>query len=134
MEEQLAPDRRFSDQERATESVHDDLPIIAFETRDELRQWLHREYRRSSGVWVRLARSGAALSGISFHDLLEEGLCFGWSESTRHRGDEQSFLQKFTPRRTRGTTSERNKRLFVELQAKGLMTPAGEAAMGNSSR
>ena len=123
-----------SDRELGTTGTHDGLPVVAFETREELRDWLHREHAHSSGIWVQLARSGTALRSISFHDLLEEGLCFGWSESTRHRGDEQTFLQKFTPRRTRGTKSERNRRLMEALQARGLMTAAGEAAMGSASQ
>lgn len=134
MEVQFAPRNGFSGQELAPTVIHDALPVVVFETREELRTWLHREHDRSSGVWVRLARSGTALRSLSFRDLLEEGLCFGWSESTRHRGDTQTYLQKFTPRRTRGTTSERNRRLFEALQAHGLMTSAGEAAMGNPRR
>jgi uncharacterized protein YdeI (YjbR/CyaY-like superfamily) len=134
MEERFDQDTIFSDQVSSAAIVHDGLPVIAFETREALRGWLQREHARSSGIWVQLARSGAPLCSISFHDLLEEGLCFGWSESTRHRGDTQTFLQKFTPRRTRGTKSERNKRLFEMLQAQGLMKSAGEVAMGNVRR
>jgi len=134
MEEQFEHDSAGSHQELATASMHDALTVVAFETRAELRDWLEREHARSSGIWVRLARSGAAQRSISFHDLLEEGLCFGWSESTRHRGDTETFLQKFTPRRTPGTTSERNKRLFEALRSRGLMTSAGETAMGNTHR
>jgi len=128
----FAEDNSSSDQESSTAIIHEALPVVAFATRAELRDWLHLEYARSSGIWVRLARSGTALRSISFHDLLEEGLCFGWSESTRHGGDAQTYLQKFTPRRTRGTKSERNRLLFDALHAQGLMTAAGEAAMGNA--
>jgi uncharacterized protein YdeI (YjbR/CyaY-like superfamily) len=67
---------------------------------------------------------------VSFTDLLEEGLCFGWSESTRHVGDDASYLQRFTPRRGRGTASERNRRLVHRLSAAGLMTSAGYRALG----
>jgi uncharacterized protein YdeI (YjbR/CyaY-like superfamily) len=133
MEERFAQDKGFSDQILAA-TVHDGLPVLAFETRKVLCGWLQREHARSSGIWVQLARSGGGPRSISFHDLLEEGLCFGWSESTRHRGDRQTFLQKFTPRRTRGTKSERNTRLFEVLQAQGLMTVAGEVAMRNAPR
>lgn len=134
MKEHLALTDDFSDQELGTGITQDGVPVVAFETRQELRNWLHLEHARSSGIWVQLARSGTKLRSISFQGLLEEGLCFGWSESTRHRGDRQTFLQKFTPRRTLGTTSERNRRLIQELQARGLMTTAGEAAMGGTSR
>ncbi len=108
---------------------HEGLPVVTFGSRAELRAWLEAEHARSAGVWVRLAKSGCGVDSVSFLDVLEEGLCFGWSESTRHAGDRVTYLQKFTPRRTRGTTSERNRRLVEELRSQGLMTPAGEAAM-----
>lgn len=107
----------------------DGLMVQSFATRQELRSWLEREHSHSSGVWVRVAKAGSGIPSVTFHDLLEEGLCFGWSESTRRAGDDTSYLQRFTPRRTRGTTSERNRRLVVELRTRGLMTPAGEAAL-----
>ena len=109
--------------------AHEGLPVMSFGSRPELRDWLQKEHARSPGVWVRLARVGSGVASVGFRDLLEEGLCFGWSESTRHRGDGHTYLQKFTPRRTRGTTSERNLRLLDALRADGLMSPAGEAAV-----
>ncbi|MEI2777306.1 MAG: hypothetical protein V9G19_15295 [Tetrasphaera sp.] len=105
------------------------MPILAFATRESLREWLIAEHDSSPGVWVRLAKSGTGIPSVDFHDLLEEGLCFGWSESMRRRGDGSSYLQKFTPRRTRGTTSQRNLRLVSTLREQGLMTAAGEAAL-----
>ncbi|MFN8030149.1 MAG: hypothetical protein U0Q10_07385 [Dermatophilaceae bacterium] len=109
--------------------LHDELAIVAFETRESLRQWLIASYDTSPGVWVRIAKARSSIPSVTFHDVLEEGLCFGWSESTRHAGDEFTYLQRFAPRRSRGTTSARNTRLVAELRAAGLMTPAGEAAL-----
>lgn len=108
----------------------DDLPIMTFPDIPELRSWLEEHHATSSGVWVRLAKAGSHQQSVTFLDLLEEGLCFGWSESTRRAGDATCYLQKFTPRRTPGTTSARNKRLAHELQQNGRMTAAGLSALG----
>ncbi len=70
------------------------------------------------------------MASIGFHDLLEAGIAYGWSESTRRAHDSTSYLQKFTPRRTRGTTSERNLAIADRLEAEGRMTPAGRQALG----
>ena len=70
------------------------------------------------------------MASIGFHDLLEAGIAYGWSESTRHPHDSTSYLQKFTPRRTVGTTSERNLAIAERLEAEGRMTPAGRQALG----
>lgn len=111
------------------EGTHEGLSIASFATREALREWLIESHASSPGVWVRLAKAGSGIRSVTFHDLLEEGLCFGWSESARHRGDAVSYLQKFTPRRGRGTTSARNQRLIEALRGAGLMTPAGEAVL-----
>ena len=69
----------------------------------------------SMGVWVRIFKKTSVIPSITFDQLLDEGLCFGWSESSRRSHDEKSYLQKFTPRKTRGTTSERNRNASKRL-------------------
>ena len=108
-----------------------ELPIVAFPDRAALREWLAQNHAHHAGVYVRIPKGGGATDrGVSFQDLLEEGLCFGWSESLRLPGDARSYLQRFTPRRTRGTTSPRNRVLADRLTEQGLMTEAGLAALG----
>lgn len=68
---------------------------------------------------------------ITSHDLLEAGIAFGWSASTRRANDRTSYLQKSSPRRrTTGTTSARNLAIGDRLEAEGRMSPAGRAALG----
>lgn len=105
------------------------LPIQAFKDRAELRRWLERNASTSAGLRVRLYKKGSQTSSISFHDLLEEGLCFGWSESKRQAYDESSYLQFFTPRKTKGTTSTRNRELAERLIREGKMTESGSKAL-----
>jgi uncharacterized protein YdeI (YjbR/CyaY-like superfamily) len=108
----------------------EELEVVAFATVDELWSWLARHGDGHPGVWVRLQRTGSAVPSITFHDLLEAGIAFGWSESTRRAGDATSYLQRFTPRRTRGTGSERNRQISRRLEQEGRMTPAGRRALG----
>jgi uncharacterized protein YdeI (YjbR/CyaY-like superfamily) len=62
--------------------------------------------------------------------VLDEGLCFGWSESTRRKYDNVSYLQKFTPRNSVGTQSARNLARVQLLIEQGKMTPLGLTALG----
>lgn len=105
------------------------LPILTFATLPELRTWLEANHASSSGLFVRLFKRGSGTPSVTFEEVLEEGLCFGWSESMRLPGDAESYLQKFTPRKTRGTTSERNRRYVERLEKEGRMTDAGRAAL-----
>ncbi len=105
-----------------------DPPVLEFADRRELRAWLERHHAESAGILVRIPKGGRP--GLTFEDVLDEGLCFGWSESTRFAGDERCYLQRFGPRRRPGTTSARNIAHARALVADGLMTPAGLAALG----
>jgi uncharacterized protein YdeI (YjbR/CyaY-like superfamily) len=102
-----------------------DLPIIEFKTQAELHAWLINQHATSNGVWVRVFKKSSTIPSVTFEQLLDEGLCFGWSESARRSYDEKSYLQKFTPRKTKGTTSERNRKRIKELIEAGRMNPSG---------
>lgn len=106
-----------------------DLPIVNFKNVAKLRQWLEANHATSNGIFVRIFKKNTGIASVCFEDVLDEGLCFGWSESVRLKGDNISYLQKFTPRRTKGTTSERNKRHAAKLIQEGRMTAAGLAAL-----
>ena len=108
-----------------------DLPIMSFKNVADLRRWLELNHESSAGIFVRIYKKSSSQASVGFEDVLEEGLCFGWSESLRLKGDAVSYLQKFTPRKTKGTTSERNIRYAKRLITEGRMTPAGLKALGN---
>ncbi|HEX3270393.1 MAG TPA: hypothetical protein VHR15_07070 [Ktedonobacterales bacterium] len=107
-----------------------DLPVLAFQDVRELRRWLEANHATSSGILVRIYKRGAGIASVTFEDVLDEGLCFGWSESRRLKGDSASYLQQFTPRKTKGTASERNRQHVERLKQEGRMTAAGLRALG----
>lgn len=109
-----------------------ELEVVQFPTTADLWHWLDQHHATHPGVWVQLQKSGSRLPSISFRDLLEAGIAFGWSESSRRAHDRDSYLQKFTPRRTPGTTSRRNLAIADRLESEGRMTPAGRAALRRS--
>ena len=110
----------------------DDLPILTFESAAALRAWLAAQHDSSAGMWLRIYKKRAGVRSVTFEEVLDEGLCFGWSESARRGYDADSYLQRFTPRKTRGTTSARNLARAKALMEAGKMKPAGLAALGLS--
>lgn len=117
----------------AVDSVHqvtEDLEIRAFTTTEQLWSWLTDHHERHPGLWVRLQKVGSTEPSVTFQDLLEAGIAFGWSESTRRGLDDRSYLQKFTPRRNRGTASPRNREIADRLETEGRMTAEGRRALG----
>lgn len=107
-----------------------ELETRSFTTVGELWSWLELHHLTHAGLWVMLRKADSAVASVSFHDLWEAGIAYGWSESTRRAHDSTSYLQKFTPRRTRGTTSKGNVTIAFRLEAEGRMTPAGRRALG----
>ncbi|AFV89328.1 hypothetical protein PACID_15150 [Acidipropionibacterium acidipropionici ATCC 4875] len=108
---------------------HEGLEVVEFSDVEELRNWLTTAGTAHPGVWVRLRRASSSVPSITFRDLLVEGIAHGWSESTRHGCDDDSYLQKFTPRRSRGTASQRNLGIARELDSQGRLTEEGRRAL-----
>lgn len=107
-----------------------ELTTMEFVSRKELRSWLEANHTSSPGIFVRIFKKHSGMAGVSFEEVLDEGLCFGWSESKRLGFDKISYLQRFTPRRGRGTSSSRNLEHAKILVAQGLMTDAGLKSLG----
>lgn len=107
----------------------DDLPVLYFETREALGAWLEEHAERASGIWLKLARKGAGVSSVSYHEAIELGLACGWIDGQKRALDAEFWLQRFTPRAPRSRWSRINRDKAVELIESGRMTPAGLAAV-----
>ena len=108
----------------------DALPTLEFTDAHALRAWLEKHHKDSGGIWIRIFKKNSGFPSVSFEEVLDEGLCFGWSESMRRSCDKASYLQKFTPRKSRGTKSARNLARAQALVEQGKMRPAGLEALG----
>ncbi len=63
-----------------------------------------------------------------YRGALDEALCYGWIDGLVRRVDEESYAQRFTPRKKDSTWSLVNIRRVKELIANGRMHAAGLAA------
>lgn len=111
----------------------ENLPILEFTSAADLRSWLAENHASSTGIWLRIYKKNSGVTSVAFEQVLDEGLCFGWSESKRRSYDKVSYLQKFTPRKTRGTTSQRNLTRAKALIDQGKMQDTGLKALGLDS-
>ncbi|WP_238165310.1 YdeI/OmpD-associated family protein [Kribbella caucasensis] len=90
--------------------------------------WLSEHHTSSDGIWLVLAKKGVAEpTSLSYDEALEEALCHGWIDGQRKSRDEDTFKQRFTPRRTRSNWSLRNVGIVDRLQREARMRPAGLA-------
>jgi uncharacterized protein YdeI (YjbR/CyaY-like superfamily) len=64
---------------------------------------------------------------MTYAEALDEALCFGWIDGQKDADDATSWLQKFTPRRSKSMWSKRNREHIARLIEEKRMTPAGLA-------
>ena len=106
-----------------------DLPVLAFPDQAALEEWLDAEHATAPGLYVRLAKKGSGVPSVTYAELVESALCFGWIDGRSQRLDETSYLQRITPRRPRSVWSRKNVAAVEALIAAGRMRPAGLAAV-----
>jgi len=105
-----------------------DIPDLLVPDAGAWREWLSRHHAEAAGVWLRLARKGTTTpTSLVYDEALRAALCFGWIDGQVQRHDAGTYRQRFTPRRARSPWSARNVGIVAELEAAGLMTPAGIA-------
>ncbi len=102
-------------------------------TRAEWRNWLETNHLSGkTEVWLRVFQKAAGQPCISYDEMVEEALCFGWIDGAVKMFDAESSVRRITPRRKKGTfLSELNRQRIWKLQKLGLMTPAGIAPIEN---
>jgi len=88
--------------------IKTELPIITFQSQKKWRDWLSKNYTSLNGAWLRLYKKNSGVKSINHNQALDEALCFGWIDGQAKSYDEQSYLQKFTPRRKGSIWSKRN--------------------------
>jgi uncharacterized protein YdeI (YjbR/CyaY-like superfamily) len=104
------------------------MESMAFASAKDFRAWLENNHGRVKELILRLSKTGARDRGLTYREALDEALCFGWIDGVRRRHDEQSFVQRFSPRRAKSFWSQVNLRRYRELLAKGRVAAPGRAA------
>jgi uncharacterized protein YdeI (YjbR/CyaY-like superfamily) len=104
-----------------------DLPVLAFPDQAAFEAWLEAEHATAPGLYVKLAKKGAGVASLTYAELVESVLCFGWIDGRSNGVDEHWYLIRVTPRRARSIWSQKNVRTVAELTAAGRMRPAGLA-------
>ncbi|WP_424937038.1 MULTISPECIES: YdeI/OmpD-associated family protein [Bacteria] len=116
--------------------VLDDGERIAAADAAAWRAWLEDNHAATSGVWL-LSVRGNASTGVGYEDAVRQALCFGWIDGPVRTFDDRTVGQWFSPRRPGSGWAATNKARVAELEAAGLLAPAGvraiEAAKANGT-
>jgi uncharacterized protein YdeI (YjbR/CyaY-like superfamily) len=109
-------------------TVPTDLPVMDFPDQAGLEAWLEKN-ESAPGVYVKLAKKGAGVPSVTYAELVESCLCFGWIDGRSNRLDDRFYLQRITPRRARSIWSQKNVDAVEALTLAGRMRPPGLAAV-----
>jgi uncharacterized protein YdeI (YjbR/CyaY-like superfamily) len=104
-----------------------EYPILFFDSQKLWRQWLEKNYATVPGVWLEFFKKGSGVTSLNYTQALEEALCFGWIDSQTKGKNEKSYLQKFTPRRSKSPWSKINREHIARLIKENRMHAAGFA-------
>ena len=94
---------------------------------DAFRAWLRENDDSATEAWLILAKKGASFTTITYAEAVEVALEHGWIDTKALRRDEETYLQRFTPRAKRSPWSETNQALVTAKTAAGTMAPRGLA-------
>lgn len=98
---------------------------ISFRSWRDLRAWLAENHSRSDGIWLRIYKKDSEVTTVTYAEALDQALCYGWIDGQKKPYDRQSWLQRFTPRRSKSSWSKKNTEHAQRLIASGEMAPTG---------
>ena len=100
--------------------------IQYFKTQADLRKWFQKNYLKEKEVYIAYYKKATGKQTIVWSQAVDEALCFGWIDGVAGKIDEESYCNRFTPRRPKSNWSDINiKKIqtFIEL---GLVTEEGK--------
>jgi uncharacterized protein YdeI (YjbR/CyaY-like superfamily) len=107
--------------------IHKELPVYSFPSKDAFYAWLGMHHTLDQGFWLRYYKKGTDIPSIKHTDAVDVALCWGWIDGLINRYDEQSYLVRFTKRKSKSVWSQVNRANVERLIASGEMQPQGLA-------
>jgi uncharacterized protein YdeI (YjbR/CyaY-like superfamily) len=107
---------------------------IFFTSAQEFYDWLEEHHETETEVYVGFYKTHTGKRAMTWSESVDQALCFGWIDTRANSIDEDSYMQRFTPRRNGSNWSRINVEKVAKLQEAGLMRPAGLAAFEKRDR
>ncbi|MFG6489843.1 YdeI family protein [Roseateles sp. BYS78W] len=99
--------------------------VCEFRDEQSFHDWLAQHHDQRDEVWIKIHKVASGLASITPRQAIDVVLCWGWIDGLRKGLDDNSFLQRYTPRRARSVWSQINVANVERLIQAGRMTPHG---------
>ncbi len=93
--------------------------------RNDWREWLKKNHKTKKEIWLIYYKKHTGKARIPYDDAVEEALCYGWIDTTVKRIDDETYMQKFTPRNKNSKWSKLNKKRVEKMIKAGKMRKPG---------
>ncbi len=114
---------------RAADDGEPSPEVRFFATAADLRGWLEAHHETADELWVGLYKIGSGRPSVRWPDVVDEALCFGWIDGIRRRIDDESYMNRITPRRKGSNWSATNIARVGALEETGRLRAAGRPAL-----
>jgi uncharacterized protein YdeI (YjbR/CyaY-like superfamily) len=101
---------------------------VFFERPEDLRAWLAEHHETADELWVGLYKKSSGTPSVTWPEVVDEALSFGWIDGIRKGIDDVSYMNRITPRKPTSNWSAVNVKRFGQLKRQGRVRPAGQAA------
>ena len=91
----------------------------------DFRKWLDQNHSTAPEIIVGFYKVKSEQSCMTYKEALDSALCYGWIDGVRRKITENSYSNRFTPRRKGSNWSAVNIAKVAILQEKGMMEPCG---------
>jgi uncharacterized protein YdeI (YjbR/CyaY-like superfamily) len=97
----------------------------------EFRKWLEDNHSTATEIYVGYYKVSSNKKCMTYTEAVNQALCFGWIDGVGRSISDDSFCNRFTPRKLKSYWSEINVGRVAKLLESGAMTPAGMTAFNN---
>jgi uncharacterized protein YdeI (YjbR/CyaY-like superfamily) len=100
--------------------------IRSFRSEAAFEAWQRANHARETEIWLRIYKKGAGKPTVTNAQALDVALCWGWIDGIPKEFDDESFVQRYTPRRARSIWSQINREHVRRLTSAARMRPPGQ--------
>ena len=103
----------------------DPARIREFKTPENFYAWLGKNHDKQSEIWIKIHKVGSGRPSITPKEAIDVCLCWGWIDAVRKSFDDESYLQRYSPRGRRSIWSRINVDNVARLITEERMTEHG---------
>ncbi len=107
---------------------------VYIQDKHQLRNWLDENHDSSNGIWIVYDKKNSGKRTLSYDEIVEEVLCFGWVDSLPRSKDKNQAMYYISPRKAKSPWSKLNKERIEKLTNEKRITQAGLEVIERSKK